>query len=63
MSEWKRRVVDNGYNADWKCKKCGYVVHMDFPPEKCSKCEKEESEATNETDNPYRLDNNKVQEI
>lgn len=49
MSEWKRRIVDGGYNADWKCKKCGYIVMTDFPPRYCPKCEidnrKKEGEA------------------
>lgn len=50
MSEWKRHIVDNGYNADWKCKKCGYIVKTDFPPVECPKCKKE-SETENEADN------------
>lgn len=37
-SFWKRRIVDSGYNADWKCTKCGYVCKLDFPPMKCPKC-------------------------
>ena len=35
---WKRRIVDDGYNADWKCSKCGYICKLDFPPEVCPKC-------------------------
>lgn len=27
---WKRRIVDGGYNADWKCSECGYKVYTDF---------------------------------
>ena len=37
-SNWKRHIVDNGYNADWKCTKCGYVCKLDFPPMECPKC-------------------------
>lgn len=28
--KWKRRIVDNGFNADWKCSECGYKVMSDF---------------------------------
>lgn len=28
--EWKRRLVDNGFNADWVCSECGYRVKTDF---------------------------------
>ena len=28
--EWKRRLVDNGFNADWVCSECGYRVKIDF---------------------------------
>ena len=28
--EWKRRIVDNGFNADWVCSECGYRVKTDF---------------------------------
>lgn len=27
---WKRRIVDNGFNADWVCSECGYRVKTDF---------------------------------
>lgn len=30
QGEWKRRIVDNGYNADWVCSECGYRVKTDF---------------------------------
>lgn len=35
---WKRHIVDSGFNADWKCTKCGYICKLDFPPEVCPKC-------------------------
>lgn len=28
--EWKRRIVDSGFNADWVCSECGYRVKTDF---------------------------------
>ena len=28
--EWKRRIVDNGFNADWVCSECDYRVKTDF---------------------------------
>lgn len=28
--EWKRKIVDNGFNADWVCSECGYRVKTDF---------------------------------
>ena len=37
FKKWKRHIVDNGYNADWKCK-CGYVCKLDFPPDVCPNC-------------------------
>lgn len=37
-SNWRRHIVDNGYNADWICKNCGYVVKTDYPPMECPKC-------------------------
>ena len=30
QGEWKRRLVDNGFNADWVCSECGYRVKTDF---------------------------------
>ena len=30
QAEWKRRLVDNGFNADWVCSECGYRVKTDF---------------------------------
>ena len=33
--EWHRRIVDNGYNADWVCSECGYRAtynHYNFCP-------------------------------
>ena len=30
QGEWKRRLVDNGFNADWICSECGYRVKTDF---------------------------------
>ena len=30
QGEWKRRLVDNGFNADWVCSECGYRVKQDF---------------------------------
>lgn len=38
-ANWKRHIVDNGYNADWKCKNCGYVCKLDFPSDVCPKCD------------------------
>lgn len=28
--KWKRHIVDNGFNADWKCTECGYKVKTEF---------------------------------
>lgn len=28
--KWKRKIVDNGFNSDWVCSKCGYRVMTDF---------------------------------
>lgn len=28
--KWKRRLVDNGFNADWVCSECGYRDKTDF---------------------------------
>lgn len=28
--KWKRKMVDNGFNIDWVCSKCGYRVMTDF---------------------------------
>ena len=28
--KWKRKIVDNGFNADWACSECGYRVKTDF---------------------------------
>lgn len=30
QGEWKRRLVDNGFNADWVCSECGHRVKTDF---------------------------------
>ena len=30
QGEWERRLVDNGFNADWVCSECGYRVKTDF---------------------------------
>lgn len=30
VGKWKRHIVDNGFNADWKCTECGYKVMTDF---------------------------------
>ena len=30
QGKWKRRLVDNGFNADWVCSECGYRVKTDF---------------------------------
>ena len=35
---WKRRIVDSGYNADWKCSECGYKEMTDFPTNYCPNC-------------------------
>lgn len=43
-SNWKRHIVDNGYNADWKCKKCGYISKLEYPPTECPKCMRGEEE-------------------
>lgn len=43
-SNWRRHIVDNGYNADWICKNCGYVVKTDYPPMECPKCMRGEKE-------------------
>ena len=34
---WQRRIVDNGFNADWICSECGHreytdFIHMNFCP-------------------------------
>lgn len=34
---WGRRIVDNGFNADWVCSECGHreytdFIHMNFCP-------------------------------
>ena len=28
--KWKRKIVDNGFNADWVCSECGYRIKTDF---------------------------------
>lgn len=28
--EWKRKIVDHGFNADWVCSECGYRIKTDF---------------------------------
>ena len=28
--KWKRKMVDDGFNADWVCSECGYRVMTDF---------------------------------
>ena len=39
QGEWKRRIVDNGFNADWVCSECGYRVKTDFVNYKfCPNC-------------------------
>ena len=35
---WKRRIVDSGYNANWKCSNCGYVLYLETTLEICPKC-------------------------
>ena len=35
---WKRRIVDSGYNADWKCSECGHKEMTDFPTNYCPNC-------------------------
>lgn len=35
---WGRRIVDNGFNADWVCSECGHreytdFIHMNFCPD------------------------------
>ena len=37
-SNWKRHIVDNGHNADWKCKECGYISKLEYPPMECPGC-------------------------
>lgn len=36
--KWERRIVDSGYNADWKCSECGYKEMTDFPTKYCPSC-------------------------
>lgn len=36
--KWKRKIVDDGYNADWKCSECGYKEMTDFPTKYCPNC-------------------------
>lgn len=39
QGKWKRRIVDNGFNADWVCSECGYRVKTDFVGYKfCPNC-------------------------
>ena len=55
--EWKRRIVDNGFNADWVCSECGYRVKTDFVDYNfCPNCgarmvEPQESEKTDADSN------------
>ena len=28
--KWRRKMVDDGFNIDWICSKCGYRVTTDF---------------------------------
>ena len=35
---WIRRIVDSGYNANWKCSECGYKEMTDFPTRYCPSC-------------------------
>lgn len=35
---WKRRIIDSGYNADWKCSECGHKEMTDFPTNYCPNC-------------------------
>ena len=37
-AKWKRHIVDSGYNANWKCSNCGYVLYLETPLEICPKC-------------------------
>ena len=30
VGKWKRKIVDDGFNADWICTECGYKVMDDF---------------------------------
>ena len=30
QGEWHRRIVDNGYNADWVCSECGYRATYNY---------------------------------
>ena len=43
-SNWRRHIVDNGYNADWICKECGYISKLEYPPMECPKCMRGEEE-------------------
>ena len=38
--KWKRRIVDNGFNADWVCSECGLRVKTESPIafDYCPKC-------------------------
>lgn len=38
VGHWIRRVVDSGYNANWKCSECGYKEMTDFPTKYCPFC-------------------------
>jgi len=51
QGEWKRRLVDNGFNADWVCSECGYRVKTDFVDYKfCPNCGAKMKGADDETD-------------
>jgi rubrerythrin len=48
--KWKRKVVDNGFNADWICSECGYKTMTDFVNYNyCPNCGADMRGAENET--------------
>ena len=36
--EWKRRIVDNGWNADFICSECGYTIMIEDTYPYCPNC-------------------------
>ena len=36
--KWKRKIVDNGFNANWKCSGCGFEVMLESVYNFCPNC-------------------------
>ena len=36
--EWKRKIVDNGWNADFICSECGYTIMIEDTYPYCPNC-------------------------